>query len=325
MVAKFDKEQGYLEKLNDRRRREGVRERQQEIQKEFLLEQIDELAADFVDHPEQIGHYIADLEAAGMLGVADKGMLFRRLWETMGPAFADRVFNMTERAVFESDSLARSISDDVAQERSDKSAFAAEQAERTVAPERAEELDRASAILLGLSEALGLHLDLAPTPPVREQGDSSIIDPDAERAAKTRELLDVLGPQLEVDTEGLEVRVDDEARHRTELQGLYGLMADGTVFLNPEVYDPETAEGRGLLAHEVSHIAQRENMLRGAGGVEALEPSIGAAEYEADNISEMFAQGGAVQAPLASLAMYDQAACGPKAMKIGRASCRERV
>ncbi|PKN59008.1 MAG: hypothetical protein CVU56_02635 [Deltaproteobacteria bacterium HGW-Deltaproteobacteria-14] len=314
MVAKFDKEQGYLEKLNDRRRREGVRERQQEIQKEFLLEQIDELAADFVDHPEQIGHYIADLEAAGMLGVADKGMLFRRLWETMGPAFADRVFNMTERAVFESDSLARSISDDVAQERSDKSAFAAEQAERTVAPERAEELDRASAILLGLSEALGLHLDLAPTPPVREQGDSSIIDPDAERAAKTRELLDVLGPQLEVDTEGLEVRVDDEARHRTELQGLYGLMADGTVFLNPEVYDPETAEGRGLLAHEVSHIAQRENMLRGAGGVEALEPSIGAAEYEADNISEMFAQGGAVQAPLASLAMYDQAACGPKAM-----------
>lgn|GEM_PF-2084045 len=311
MVAKFDKDKGYLDKLNERRRREGVLERQQEIQKEFLLEQIDELAADFADNPEQIGNYVADLEAAGMLGVADKGMLFRRLWETMGPAFADRAFNMTERAVFESDDLARSIADDVASERSN---FFADKAERSVAPERAEQLDHASAILVKLSEALGLHLDLAPTPPVRDEADTAIVDPDAERAAKTRELLDVLGPQLEVDTGDLEVRVDEEARHRTELQGLYGLMADGTVFLNPEVYDPETSEGRGLLAHEVSHIAQRENMLRGAGGLEAVgaDSMIGMAEAEADTISEMFAEGGAVQAPLASLAMYDQAACGPK-------------
>ncbi|TNF25049.1 MAG: DUF4157 domain-containing protein [Deltaproteobacteria bacterium] len=308
MVAKFDKDKGYVEKLNERRRRESVQERQQELQKEFLLEQIDELAADFVDQPEQIGHYIADLEAAGMLGVADKGMLFRRLWETMGPAFADRAFNMSDRAVFESDALARSIAADVAAER-DTSAFAAEKAEKTVDADRATELDHASAVLLKLSEALGLHLDIAPTPPVREEADRSIVDPDAERAAKTRELLDVLGPQLEVDTDRLEVRVDEEARHKTELQGLYGLMADGVVFLSPEVYDPETAEGRGLLAHEVSHIAQRENLLRGAGG---LEPSIGMAEAEADNISEMFAEGGPVQAPLASLAMYDQAACGPK-------------
>jgi len=306
VVAKYDKEQSYTAKLNERRRRESALERAAEIQQEFLLQQIDELAADFVDHPEQIGHYIADLEAAGMLRPADKGMLFRRLWETMGPAFADRAFNMTERAVFESDALARAIADDAAAAK--QGAFDADRAARTVAPERAEALDHASSVLLALSNALGLDLDLGPMPAVRDAQDR-IADPDAERAQKTRELLDVLGPQLEVDTDRLEVKVDEEARYRTETQGLYGLMADGVVFLNPEVYDPETAMGRGLLAHEVSHIAQRDNALRGAVDV---DPSIALAESEADNISEMFAQGGPVEAPLASLAMYDKAACAPQ-------------
>lgn len=316
MVAQFDKDQQYLEKLMERRRREGALDRQQEIEREFMLTQIDELAADFAEHPEQIGHYIADLEAAGMLGVADRGMLFRRLWETMGPSFADRAFNMTERALAESDALARDISDDVAREHGDqRRAFDADREAREVDADERRELDVASEALLSLSRALGLNLRLAPAPePVTTfaTGDDRVVDPDAERAGKTRELLDVLGPQLGVDTRELEVKVDDEARYQTALQGLYGLMADGTVFLNPDVYDPETSEGRGLLAHEVSHIAQRENTLRGAA---QIEPSIVNAEREADQISEMFAQGGAVEAPLASLAMYDQAACGPRAMQ----------
>ncbi|MCA9519268.1 MAG: DUF4157 domain-containing protein, partial [Myxococcales bacterium] len=301
MVAQFDKDQEYVDKLNERRRRDLAVERQQELQRSFLLEQMDELASDFADHPEQIGHYIADLEAAGMLSVADRGMLFRRLWETMGPAFADQAFRMTERAVFDDTALASDIARD---------AKAGDDAPAAIAPEAREDLDRASQALLGLANALGLNLDLKPAP--EATNDDRIVDPDAERAAKTRELLDVLGPQLGVDARDLDVKVDAEAYKETQLQGLYGLMHDGTVFLNPDVYDPETSEGRGLLAHEVSHVAQRENMLRGAYDA---DPSIATAEHEADEISEIFGAGGAVQAPLASLGMYDQAACGPREMQ----------
>ncbi|PIE18510.1 MAG: hypothetical protein CSA66_04690 [Proteobacteria bacterium] len=318
MVAQFDRDRdgSYPGKLRERRERALNLERQREIQREFLLEQVDELAADFVDHPEQIGNYIADLEAAGMLGVADRGMLFSRLWETMGPAFADRAFRMSERAVDASDvELARDIAADAEPKRGlFAPAKAGVQADRGVAPDERRDLDQASRLLGALAKALGLDLDIGPTPAasVAQQApqDDRISDEDPERAAKTRELLDVLGPQLGVDQRAVEVKVDEQARYETESQRIYGLMSDGTVFLNPEIYDPETPQGRGLLAHEVAHIAQRENTLRGAAHV---EPSIVAAEREAHGIMHQFAQGGTVQAPLASLDRYDKAACEPQA------------
>jgi len=321
MVARYDKDQEYLDKLNERRRREQTLDREQELHREFLLEQVDELAADFVESPEQIGYYISDLEAAGMLSVADKGMLFRRLWELMGPAFADRAFNMTERAIRDDHTIAHAIADDMRREQAE--ARPAEAPAALADPEVRRELDRASELLLGLSQALGLDLDLRPAGELASNDDRAegafdddalerISDPDAERARKTREVLDVLAPQLGLDPEGFDVKVDEEAYHQTELQGIYGLMADGTVFLNPEVYDPETPEGRGLLAHEVSHIAQRDNLIRGAADVPA---DIAVAEAEAHEISHMFAEGGAVSAPLASLDLYDQAACGPRDMQ----------
>ncbi|MFT7583546.1 MAG: outer membrane protein OmpA-like peptidoglycan-associated protein, partial [Myxococcota bacterium] len=309
MVAQFDKEQSYTERLQARRRQDLDLARQKELQREFLLEQVDELAADFVDHPEQIGNYISDLEAAGMLGVADKGMLFRRLWETMGPAFADQAFHMTERAVDSGADIARDIAQDAKIARGERSAFGP----TSVSSADAQNLDTASQVLQGFASALGLDLDLKGRPAVDPQLDTPahIHDPDGARAKKTQALLDVLAPQLGVDSD-VDVHVDEEARHQTADQGLLGLMSEGSVFLNPDVYDPDTAEGRGLLAHEVSHIAQRENQLSGA---TYADPSIADAERESHEIMEMFGAGNAVEAPLASLDAYDKAACGPRSMQ----------
>ncbi|MFO0749884.1 MAG: DUF4157 domain-containing protein [Myxococcota bacterium] len=281
------------------KKREGTMDRAREIQREFLIEKLDELSAEFGANPEAIGGYMADLEAAGMLSPADKGMLFRRLWETMGPAFADAAFGMTERAL-SADALNEDIQLD---------AYFGKANALVDSPEELRRVEEASHVLDTLARALGLSID-TPRPQLRARFDDNISDFDPVRAAKTRELMDVLGPQLGINTDDVEVKADEEGAEHTGDQGLYGLMTDGQVFLDPDIYDPETESGRGLLAHELVHVAQYENRLRGANDMPDLG-RIGQAEGEADALSSQFAAGGSVQAPLAALASYDKAACGP--------------
>ena len=286
------------------KRKELAFELQRELEREFLLEQLEELSTDFADNPEQIGIYLADLEVAGLLSPADKGMIFRRLWETMGPAFADRAFGMSERALDNSDMLAAEIASD---------AFAEVDGGRATFSD-IDEYQRvldATQALSALSRALGLNIAVAQPELKRRPEFDNIQDSDVERADKTQQILGTLGSQLGVDTSRVDVQVDDEARQKTGGQGIWGLMTDGTVFLDPDLYDPETSEGRHLLAHEVVHVAQLENRLRGANDA----PDIFQAEAEADELSAMFAETGTIgEAPLASLARYDQAACGPREM-----------
>jgi len=284
------------------KRKDMAFELQRELEREFMLEQLEELSTDFSDNPEQIGIYLADLEVAGLLTPADKGMIFRRLWETMGPAFADRAFGMTERAVDNGELLAAEIASD---------AFAEVDGGRATFTDK-DEYQRvvvASSALEALARVLGLKIEV-PRPELKRRPEH-IHDADIERATKTHELLGALGSQLGVDASRVDVRVDDQARERTAGQGIWGLMTDGTVFLDPDLYDPETSEGRHLLAHEVVHVAQLENRLRGANDA----PDLFQAEAEADELSAMFAETGDIgMAPLASLARYDQAACGPREM-----------
>ncbi len=284
------------------KRKDLAFELQRELEREFMLEQLEELSSDFADNPEQIGIYLADLEVAGLLTPADKGMVFRRLWETMGPAFADRAFGMTERALESGDALAAEIASD---------AFAEVDGGRATFTDAAEyqRVVEATHALEALARALGLKIQV-PQPELKRRPEH-IYDADFERADKTRELLGTLGSQLGVDASRVDVRVDDQARERTAGQGIWGLMTDGTVFLDPDLYDPETSEGRHLLAHEVVHVAQLENRLRGANDA----PDLYQAEAEADQLSSTFAATGDIgMAPLASLARYDQAACGPREM-----------
>ena len=289
--------------LADRRRKEIALELQREVQQKFLLEQLEELSVDFADDPEQLANYLADLEASGMLTPADKGLVFRRLWETMGPSFADRAFGMTSRALASSEDLASDIAED---------AYVNILGDRAIFSDEAEyaRVREAANALTALASALGLKLDV-PRPELRrKQQFDNIKDPDAERAAKTAEVLDSLGRKLGVDSNRVDVRVDEVASERTADAGIWGLMSEGTVYLDPEIYDPETTAGKHLLAHEMIHVAQLENRLRGANDT----PDLFAAEAEADTLSATFAATGELQAPLTTLAAYDAAACGPREM-----------
>ena len=78
-----------------------------------------------------------------------------------------------------------------------------------------------------------------------------------ERQARTATLLEELAPKLGLSARDVDVRVDADARSRTEAEGARGMMSEGRVYLHPERYDPFTSEGRYLLGHEVAHVAQQ--------------------------------------------------------------------
>ena len=73
MVAQFDKDQEYVDKLNERRRRDLAVERQQELQRSFLLEQMDELASDFAGFERSVCGSITIADVAGSELVIERG------------------------------------------------------------------------------------------------------------------------------------------------------------------------------------------------------------------------------------------------------------
>jgi hypothetical protein len=84
-----------------------------------------------------------------------------------------------------------------------------------------------------------------------------VVDRDPARAALTARLLADLAAQLGFRISDARVRIDAEAARRTGPRGARGLFADGVIWLHPDRYHPATAAGRGLLAHEATHLAQR--------------------------------------------------------------------
>lgn len=119
-----------------------------------------------------------------------------------------------------------------------------------------------------------------------------VTDALAPRRQATESLLERLTAGLNVPMSALQVYLDDDARRRTSGAGTRGLMQQGRVYLNPDRYDPTTADGRGLLAHEVTHLAQS----RLSSGPERAH-SLPLAEREAAANARRFAQGLAVKAP----------------------------
>ncbi|MBT2442706.1 DUF4157 domain-containing protein [Streptomyces sp. ISL-36] len=91
----------------------------------------------------------------------------------------------------------------------------------------------------------------------RPRAHPGIVDGDAARAALTARLLGRLAVQLGFRLDTAKVVVDGEAARRTAPRGARGLLADGVIWLRPDGYDPGTASGRALLAHEATHLAQR--------------------------------------------------------------------
>jgi hypothetical protein len=136
------------------------------------------------------------------------------------------------------------------------------------------------------------------------RGGAAVKDDDLGRAAGTRRLVAELAPRLGLRPEDVDVRMDEDACARAGAIGTSGLMQDGRIFLRPTAFDPQEAQGRELLAHELTHVAQRE---AGKGG-RPLAPA-SAAEVEAHGLATRLAAGQGVAAvqyglPLERLAAH---------------------
>lgn len=84
------------------------------------------------------------------------------------------------------------------------------------------------------------------------------------------------------------VRTDEAAANRARALGTRGVAEGGEVLLDPARFDPATPDGRGLVAHELTHVAQD-----GLSPAEHAQPGM-LAEAEAHHAAERFARGGAM-------------------------------
>lgn len=139
---------------------------------------------------------------------------------------------------------------------------------------------------------------------------AGITDDDPGRARETSRLVHSFSRELGLDPARVEVHADEAAREETADRGLLGLMREGKVYLDPDTYDPSVPDGRALLAHELVHVAQRDQQRRGANTVSDSAE----AELEAHELAGQAALGQALTPPTVGLPGHVDAACGPQAM-----------
>ncbi len=121
---------------------------------------------------------------------------------------------------------------------------------------------------------------------------------DSQTTISTQALVRELAPAFGLAPDRIVVRCDAAARLRTEARHAAGLMERGSVLLHPDRYDPGTPDGRFLLAHELVHLAQRQEnqLVPGAAMPDAVE-----AEHEADVLAAAFVHRGVLARPRAVL------------------------
>ena len=202
---------------------------------EARLAEVEELARNFADRPEQIRLYLNELRETGAVDGAEMTRIFDHLRAFAGDPFVARVLRS----------------------RSDRSA-------------------------------------------IRAAG-ARVRDANAARAERTEGLVAELAPALGLPSSQVEIHIDDEARRRTDAVGARGTMEQGPVYLHPARYDPNTADGRRLLGHELTHVAQRSLSGRPAAG-------LGLAEAEARRVGDAFAGGARPSRPSAALSPLARAA-----------------
>lgn len=134
---------------------------------------------------------------------------------------------------------------------------------------------------------------------VANRGIDRIRDPDDARAQATRHLLLQLAPVLGLDPARLRITVSADGGARIEARGANALQDGDEVLLHPGRYRPQTDAGRYLLAHELTHAAQRQ--LGGAPVRRAAAGQLRAAEDEAARIGRDFVAGRPLQRPRIAL------------------------
>ena len=111
-------------------------------------------------------------------------------------------------------------------------------------------------------------------------------DLDLQRARRTQGLVRQIAGALGLSANAVQVDAGVEGARRTRQAGTRGIQEAGKVFLDPQKYDPSTADGRELLAHEIVHLAQRKLPAPGIPKAGAL------VEAEAERFAARFAKGG---------------------------------
>jgi|GEM_PF-6897160 len=135
---------------------------------------------------------------------------------------------------------------------------------------------------------------------------------DRAQAEETRRLRDAIVADLGLAGEAPEVIVGT-----LEVEAL-GLSTPGQVWLAP-TFDPRERTGQALLAHELTHEAQRRMP-----AVEAHATRVAAAEHEAEAVMGAVLRGGSAWAPTVALPAQAEAACGPQAMAEAHAKEAEK-
>ncbi len=121
--------------------------------------------------------------------------------------------------------------------------------------------------------------------------DSADMEVDPQRGRATLDLVRQLAPQLGLSASGVDVHTDQAAAEKVRGLGTRGLAEDGAIYLDDEAFEPGTADARGLVAHELTHIAQE-----GLAPATHVNPGW-AAEAEAAETAWRAASGGSLSAP----------------------------
>jgi hypothetical protein len=142
-----------------------------------------------------------------------------------------------------------------------------------------------------LGQALGL---LCGQDPIAQAVDAARADRpslDSGRALETLNLVRQLAPQLGLSADRIAVHTDEAAGLKTRAAGTRGLAENGAIYFDISAFESGTADATGLVAHELTHIAQ-----------ESLAPATGPdaarlAEIEAAQTAWRAASGASLEAP----------------------------
>lgn len=100
----------------------------------------------------------------------------------------------------------------------------------------------------------------------------------AHKQLQLQKLVDEILHIFSFSAHNIDVRVDNKAENMLNKISAHGVMTNenihsGVIYLHPRYFDPDTHRGRYLLGHEMAHLAQWNNRLRGknANSREALE------------------------------------------------------
>ena len=86
-------------------------------------------------------------------------------------------------------------------------------------------------------------------------------------------------------TNEIHLHSDETSRQVTDSRQATGVAEGNVVHLHPERFDPSTAEGKGILAHEMAHVAQGQ-----LPGTDYSTATVGEAEAEAERIGASYAR-----------------------------------